>query len=241
MDYNHQFSRRAESYLSALSKYPDVLEKELMCAIHQCNLRHGETLLVIPSSCEKIEKYIPADLKIKYKAFETNKELAELTNTAQCSFHSIPYTNQSVDTMLSLASLHHCTNEERIQFYKEAKRVLKPGGKLVIGDVIQDSEQDKWLNIFVNMHNPLGHIGKFWTNEDASLMQSCGFTVATSIQEYTWDFSDKKAMYDFVRRLFSIHSASDEELSDGLTNYLHADFENHGFPWKLLYFTASLP
>ena len=241
MDYNRLFSTRAESYLSALSKYPDVLEKEFSCAIRQCNLRHGETLLTIPSSCEKVEKYIPADLKIKYIAFETNKELAELTHTAQCVFDSIPCNNQSVDTILSLASLHHCTNEERVQFYKEAKRLLKPGGKLVIGDVIHDSDQDKWLNIFVNMHNPLGHSGKFWTDEDGSLMQSCGFTVTTSIQEYTWDFSDKKTMYDFVRRLFSIHSASDEELFVGLTNYLHADFENHSFRWKLIYFTASLP
>ena len=241
MDYNNVFSKRAESYLSALSKYPDVLEKEFSCAIRECKLQRGETLLTIPSSCEKVEKYIPADLNIHYIAFETNKELAELTNTNQCSFDHIPCKEQTVDTILSLASLHHCTNEERVQFYKEAKRILKPGGKLIIGDVLLDSDQDKWLNIFVNKHNPVGHTGKFWTAEDAILIQSVGFTVTHTIQEYTWDFSDNNAIYDFVRKLFSIHSASDEDLYDGLTKYLHADFTNHLFAWKLIYFTASIP
>jgi len=241
MDYNNVFSKRAESYLSALTKYPDVLGKEFSYAIRECNLHCGETLLTIPSSCEKVEKYIPNELNIHYIAFETNKELAELTNTKQCSFDCIPCKDQSIDTILSLASLHHCTNEERIQFYNEAKRLLKSGGKLVIGDVLLDSNQDKWLNIFVNAHNPFGHNGTFWTSQDADLMQSCGFTVTHTIQEYTWDFADNASMYDFVRKLFSIHSASDEELYEGLTKYLHADFTAHSFPWKLIYFTASIP
>jgi SAM-dependent methyltransferase len=229
MEQDITFHNRAESYLSALSSYPDVLAKEFSCA-----------LLTIPSGCEKVEKFIPCDLNIKHIAFETNKDWSELTNINYCSFDRIPCEDQSVNTILSLASLHHCNAEERIQFYKEAKRLLKPGGKLVMGDVLLDSNQDKWLNIFVNKYNPFGHNGEFWTAEEAKLLQSVGFSVTYSIQEYSWDFPDNKSMYDFCRKLFFINSASDEELYDGLTKYLNANFDSHSIPWKLIYFTAAL-
>jgi len=242
MDYNLLFSARAESYLSALSTYPDVLAKEFSCAIKQCGLTYGQTFLTIPSSCEKVAPFLPSDFGIHYLAFETNKELSDRTHIPYCTFDSIPCADNSVDTILSLATLHHCTNEERVQFYKEAKRILKPGGgKLVLGDVLLDSDQDRWLNIFVNEHNPIGHAGIFWTAEDAALLTSVGFTVTHSIQEYTWDFPDIPSMYDFVRKLFSIHALSDSDLHDGLATYLHADFTNPSFRWKLIYFTASLP
>ena len=242
MNYNLHFQGRAESYLSALSKYPDVLAKEFSCAIRECALTHGQTFLTIPSSCEQVAPFLPTDLHIHHLAYETNKELSDRTNVPYCTFDSIPCADNSVDTILSLATLPHCTNEERVQFYKEAKRILKTGGgKLVLGDVLLDSDQDRWLNVFVNEHNPMGHTGIFWSPDDAALLESVGFTVTHTIQEYTWDFPDVPSMYDFVRRLFFLHSLSDSDLHDGLAKYLHADFEKPSFRWKLIYFTALSP
>lgn len=241
MEYEQLFSKRAESYLSAIETYPTVLANEYLTAIQVCNLQPGQTLLTIPSSCEKVENYIPSELNIQHIAFETNKELAKLTGKTYCTFNSIPQDNNTIDTILSLATLHHCTHEERLSFYKEVLRVLKPGGQLIIGDVLKDSDQDKWLNNFVNKHNSLGHKGLFWSNDDIGLIQSCGFSVKTTIKEYTWNFSDKASMYDFVRKLFYVYLASDNDIHYGLQEYLHTDFINCMFKWKLIYFIASRP
>ena len=241
MEYEHLFTARAKSYLSALDAYPSVLANEFMVAINLCALQHGQTLLTIPSSCERVDAYIPSELAIKHIAFETNKELSDLTHTAYCTFDSILHNDNSVDTILSLATLHHCTNDERARFYKEAMRLLRPGGRLIIGDVARGSDQDRWLNIFVHTHNPLGHKGMFWSSDDMALLESCGFSVTQSLQHYTWNFPDTSSMYDFVRKLFYIHQASDETIHNGLRDYLHADFVNHSFQWSLIYFIASRP
>ena len=236
MDYSKSFSNRAKSYISAITLYPDVLKEEFEVAVHMCNLQENETLLTIPSSCEKIESYLP-DISINYIAFETSKELAEITNTPFCTFQTIPLENSSVNKILSLATLHHCNEEERFNFYKESHRILHPGGKLIIGDVLKGSEQDSWLNIFVDTHNPYGHKGIFWSEDDKELIEKAGFTVTTSIEEYTWNFTDFTAMYDFVRRLFCIHT-SDEELVKGLRMHLGVTTKPV-FSWKLLYLVAT--
>jgi len=45
--------------------------------------------------------------------------------------------NNSVDRVLSLAGLHHLTAKQKQQFFFEAHRVLRPGGLIVVADVMQ--------------------------------------------------------------------------------------------------------
>ncbi len=66
---------------------------------------------------------------------------------------------QSVDTVLGLVALHHSPSHARN--ITEAYRILKPGGWLVVCEVLEHSKMARWLNGFVNRHNPAGHHGTF--------------------------------------------------------------------------------
>ena len=192
MEYSTIFSKRAATYIYALKTYPAVLANEFHTAVDKCRLRDKDILLLIPCSCEHIQPYLPSGVTcIEY---ETNKELAAATNKPYCQFHDVPLPNASATHILTLATLHHLTTEERLNYYTEAKRILQAGGRFVIGDVIKDSPQDHWLNTFVNTYNSYGHKGTFFTESDTSLLEQAGFKVEIEYATYTWDFQSQEEM-----------------------------------------------
>jgi SAM-dependent methyltransferase len=231
MEYDKVFDKRALEYSYAVKTYPNVLINELSTAALMVDARPYDTVVNIPGACEDIRKYLPDT--VIYKPYETNKIFADVTGTPYSANFDIPEPDNSVDRVLSLASLHHSTDQERIKFYKTVHTCLKPNGKLIIGDVYINSNQDKWLNEFVNKYN--GHNGKFWAEDDKKLMS--GFQVETIIKNYKWTFSSKNEMIDFCKHLFGLKNASDLEILDGLRKYLLAtDTE---FDWSLIYFVAT--
>lgn len=44
--------------------------------------------------------------------------------------------NNTVDRVFSLAGLHHLTTLQKQQFFEEVHRILRPGGMLVVADVM---------------------------------------------------------------------------------------------------------
>jgi len=233
MDYDLVFETRAVDYNYAVQTYPNILNNELSTAAFMVDAQPNEVIVNIPGACVDISKYLPSS--VIYKPYETNRIFSSLTGISYTANFDIPEPNNSVDKVISLASLHHSTDDERIEFYKSAYRCLKPGGKLIIGDVCIDSQEDKWLNEFVNKFN--GHNGKFWSVDDAKLMHN--FNVKTEMKKYPWVFSSQNEMIDFCKHLFGIKNASDMEIAEGLKKYLNASVTE--FEWSLLYFIAIKP
>jgi SAM-dependent methyltransferase len=240
MDYNSTFTKRGHSYAYALQMYPNALRKEFEVAVEELDLQPTDILLNIPASCVSLSSYYTTQPLEVYE-FETNPSFAKTTNTPICSFFDIPLPDSSVTKIISLASLHHMSSEERPIFYKECKRILKPGGKLLIGDVRKYSNQANWLNEFVNTYNPQGHHGIFWDEEDCDLLQQAGFSTQLVERGYPWSFTAKEDMLDFTKYLFGLETDS-ETIYQGLEKYLSIFQTKHfiGFPWKLLYMHASL-
>lgn len=237
MDYDAVFSRRGIQYQYAMDTYPDALEEELRTAVSICQLKPHDILLNLPAAGVPLNKYLP-DLPIVYLPFESNRAFAEFTHIPHCSLMNVPVENHSVDVVVSVASFHHATLNERKDIYREIRRILKSNGLFVLGDVASGSPQDHWLNTFVNTYNSSGHHGLFWSESDQDLLQECGFQTKVTLQTYTWKFDSTANMVDFSRNLFGIDLASDEQILDGIQTYLKPYEQGNQvhIPWELLYF-----
>lgn len=246
MDYNNTFQKRGNLYKYATEVYPHVLDNEFQTAVNMCDICEGQVILNIPAACVPLKRYFPENIqdKICYIEYETNSAFATLMNIPCCQFTSVPLIDNTVDTIITLASLHHSNIEERTNFYKECNRLLiqRPGSKLIIGDILKGSKQDDWLNIFVNKYNSSGHTGIFWNDSDINLLESCGFNCRTAIKTYMWTFVDENAMLDFTKNLFGLDMASDIEILNGLNQYLHPIYTKNCIyiEWSLIYFISTI-
>jgi SAM-dependent methyltransferase len=235
-DYDTTFTKRGRDYKYATDTYPMALQNEFKTAASIIVSENHNTVLNIPAACVPLHLYLPST--ITYIPYESNKDFAAITNTPYASLFEIPVQDNSIDAIVSLASLHHTTHSERIMFYEECFRILRPHGRLIIGDVVKDSPQAEWLNVFVNKYNPSGHNGLFWSVDDCDLMKTAGFDVDFSLHSYTWDFDSHTDMVDFSRHLFGLENVSDAIIKDGLRDYLHVECDSNYIKWKLGYFVG---
>lgn len=117
-DYENTFAKRGQEYKYAIETYPHVLENEFRIAGQMCSSidRDSCTIVNIPAACVPLTKYLPSNAH--YIEFECNEHFAKLTNITHSSLFSMPIKSNSIDCIISLASLHHTTNEERQLFLK---------------------------------------------------------------------------------------------------------------------------
>ncbi len=239
-DYNTTFLKRGAEYMHAINKYPNALSIEFQTAAQIVLDTNPSVVLNMMAGGVPLDKYLPSN--IQYHAFECNKEFAEMTGTQYCTLMRIDMPDNSVDTIVNIASLHHSSDSERALFYKECLRILKPGGHLVIGDVIKETPQDAWLNTFVDRFNSRGHKGNFWSSADCNLLRDSGFNnVVFKTLCYDWSFENMHCCIDFSKYLFGLDLATAADIYAGLTELLAPQTKNGKvtLPWKLGYFVSQ--
>jgi SAM-dependent methyltransferase len=182
-----------------------------------------------------------------FRAFDSHEVFARAAGVQLAEPHRLPLESGSVDAVLVLAVLHHYSGEARRAVYAECLRVLRPGGRLVVGDVVRGSAQDRWLNGFVDAHNPLGHCGDFLeAAQEERLLTGLGFARASSrLHSYAWRFPNGEARHDFMTRLFYLRDGPGGEplarpaLDEALGRILHCDGARWDVPWELLFVRAT--
>lgn len=237
MDYIKSFTNRAHSYLYAIEHYKNVLDEEIITAVDNLHLEKNDVLLNVFGGGIPVDKYINKELNVKYLSFDMHKDF--ISNSIQeFTFDNIPLESHSVNKIICLATLHHLDVNERNIIYNEFYRILIPGGILLIADVIENSNQARWLNEFVNKYNSNGHNGLFFTNEDSTLIKTSGFNVDITVQNYYWNFENEKTLIEFCKLLFGLNLCNDDiMLLNSIKNYL--DYIDGKIPWKLIYFSCT--
>lgn len=236
MEYIKSFKNRGHSYCTAVTLYNNVLDEEIITAINNLQLEKNDVLLNIFAGGIPIDKYIKNDLNITYLAFDMHNDFI-VDSIKKCTFDNIPIQSNSINKIICLATLHHLNIEERNSLYNEFYRILIPGGRLVIADVIDTSPQAKWLNEFVHTYNSNGHKGLFFTKDDSNLIKDSKFSVDVSINEYNWNFKNDADLLHFFKLLFGLDlCTNDTLLLHSIKEYLC--YNNGKIPWKLIYFNC---
>jgi len=238
MDYQNSFINRVDSFLHAIHTFPNCYDNELKVAIEMINPLPNESIVNIGGGGIYLQKFLNEN--INYIPLEFSKEFSEKCNIPFCKYDSLPLQNDSIDKFLILALLHHFNENERDILYKEIYRSLKKGGKLILSDVIINSDQDLWLNIVVDQFNPFGHKGNFFSEEDSELLIQNGFDVKIENKKYYWEFQDENEMIQFMKHLFYL-KISDEKCLSFLKQVFDIKNENNKIKleWILIYFICS--
>ena len=148
----------------------------------------------------------------------------------------------SIDVALGLAGLHHSRSASRT--LAEVFRVLVPGGQFGLCDVAPTSAVARWLNEFVNEHNPNGHDGHFIAQSqiDALLRETGYIDVHTSLESVPWHFAREADLLRFFAGLFGLQ-CDEETIARGIATYFAVERSDAGVTvgWELIYARARKP
>ena len=136
------------------------------------------------------------------------------------------------------------TGEDHTCTIKETYRVLKPGGQFAFCDVEHDSSIARWLNEFVDQHNPAGHKGNFLKpGHSRQLLCSADFvSVKEEIRKVPWVFDHREDIPLFFKGLFGL-SATIGEINLAINNYFNLEISGNYVlvDWRLIYCYGEKP
>ena len=202
--YDQIFARRADRYGDAMAMCPEARAAEFAAVASPIG-PDARNLFDMPAGGGWLRKYLRGD--IHYVAVEPavhffdscpDEPGAERINSA---IETVPRKTGVADVVVSLTGLHHAPDLGAV--FDEFRRLLRPGGLLVIADVARASAPARFLDGYVHANSPMGHVGRFLDAETAPLLRAAGFNiVADELVEVPWRFADpvEAGAYTRLRR-----------------------------------------
>lgn len=224
VDYQAIFNERGNAYHQAMVEFPDARAQEFGEIIRLANLQPGEILCDAPSGGGYLQSYLPfADCEVI--ALETSETFHRICrDRGSCrailtQLDRIDLPASSVDCIISLAGLHHLP--DRAAFFREAFRILTPGGSHCVADVMVDTGVARFLNEFVDRCNSMGHQGDFFDAGAPAELEAAGFTTVDHyFRDYHWTFRCIEDMARCVTLMFGLDRAQPPEVLAGIEQYL---------------------
>jgi SAM-dependent methyltransferase len=244
--YREIFTKRADSYHSAMTRFPDARRQEFQQAISYLNLSEGSLLCDVPAGGGYLSRFLPTDARCLF--VETSGLFASHCPrdakhwALQAKLEILPLADNSVTHLLCLAALHHII--EKVRTLSEFRRILTSGGVAVLADVEAGTGTASFLNEFVHRFNSMGHEGLFLDETFLANIDSCGLElIQVHRPTLKWCFSGRDEMTDFCKQLFGLDLAARADVEAGIEEYLGYTEEDSGIRmnWELNYVVVQKP
>lgn len=247
-DYRPIFEQRGHHYNSANKLCPTARITERQLMLDRLNLAPGITLCDMAAGggylADGATQCIRhADVLCLEPSFEFARGLDPRFVRIVADMHALPLPDRHVDRVSSLAALHHIADKRAV--VREALRILKPGGRMVLADVATGTAPATFLNGPCDRYSLTGHQGMFWNLDEAlDLMHGSGLEqVEAAVLDFTWNFPDEGLMIEFCRRLFGLYHAEPPQVHEALKSHLRIDrhTDHIRMHWSLLYAQGVRP
>jgi SAM-dependent methyltransferase len=233
-NYKDIFNARGAAYHQGMLEQPRAREQEFAAMLRLAEPRDGQVICDMPSGGGYLRNFIDADVTLlcveTSQAFADRVKQTDKMRAILADLHSVPIDAKSVDTVISLAGLHHVA--DRPAMFAGIRRMLKPGGRACFADVTAGSPVDSFLNGFVHRHNSMGHQGEFVCDKIRDELSAAGFTINSDRQEhFHWLFETEPAMARFCRLLFGLDKADEAQTLQGLRDTV--GYDRDGERWRM--------
>lgn len=245
-EYQTLFDARGDLYSRANRRYPEARAEEAAAILSHLALTPSSCWLDVSAGGGYLSERAAAqglppaqlscDESLPFLRSGTHRGRGIATSARE-----LPFGNGRFDGVACLAALHHAEDPEVV--FRELLRVTAPGGRAALGDVSEDSEAARFLNVFVDRHTAQGHHGRFYPLRTlvAFLRRAGGTALRAESVRLSWKFDSGDDATLFFRDLFGLEpSTTDGEIRRALDD-LGATGGAGGFriPWTMQHVSAA--
>ncbi|HHV63986.1 MAG TPA: methyltransferase domain-containing protein [Peptococcaceae bacterium] len=167
-----------EEYLAYTLKKMELCAKDIVLEVASGTCANGRAI------APNVDKVVCLDLTPEM--LEVGRKKAEEQKLSNMLFvlgnaYEIPFLNNYFDVVFSRLAFHHFTDTKKA--FAEMERVLKPGGKLVIIDMIATDELLRKQRDYYETLRDLSHVMNLSRQEITALYENVGMNII--LQEVT--------------------------------------------------------
>ena len=227
--------------LSAHGKCELILTRALS-VIREAKIVPGMTVVDVPSGGAYLSRHLSDVELIGLEASQTFTELAteESQSVLLYGNNRFPLKDACSDRVLSIAGLHHIENKRKV--FSEMRRILAPGGRILVADVAEDSFVRSFLDDFVGRYCETGHSGWYFGVPTHAELYDAGLNIINDKRlDYLWCAPNIDQLAEFCRLLFGMVRADTSTVADGIRDYLGVRElgDQVGLNWQLHCFACE--
>ena len=222
--YAEIFAKRADEYHFAMRQWSRARDAEFQCVLAPLRGAGPGLVCDMPSGGGYLADYLWQEMD--YLAVDPASgffvEWEKPLQRLQADITSVPLADGAVDHVVSLAGLHHEPDLSAV--FREMRRLVKPGGRVVIADAAVDTGPALFLNGFVDRNNPMGHEGRFLDGNTGGTFEAAGLRIVEDrLVDVPWDFDSMEEAGEFCRHLFGMTGLSAQAVADAMADEIGFD------------------